>query len=241
MVILAVIPARGGSKGLSGKNLRHLGGLPLIVHTIRAAQESSRLHDFLVSTDDASIAQVAREAGASVPFLRPAALATDEMALWPAIRHAVECWESAQGKVAGGVVVLQPTSPLRRACDIDRCITRFLETDAEICVSVVRTHDSPYFNIVEPNPDFPPFVRPCLPAMIEGTRRQDRPVVYALNGAVYVVQRSVLTRIENQFRFKRLAVYEMPRIRSIDIDDEEDLNLAEMLLTNRCGHLSNDA
>ena len=77
--------------------------------------------------------------------------------------------------------------------------------------------------------------------MIEGTRRQDRPVVYALNGAVYVVQRSVLARIENQFRFKRLAVYEMPRIRSIDIDDEEDLNLAEMLLTNRCGHLSNDA
>ena len=77
--------------------------------------------------------------------------------------------------------------------------------------------------------------------MVEGTRRQERPVVYALNGAVYVVQRSVLAKIENQFRFKRLAVYEMPRARSIDIDDEEDLNLAELLLANRRCHQSNDA
>jgi len=172
--------------------------------------------------------------------LRPAALATDETALWPAIRHAVEYWESEHGRPADAVVVLQPTSPLREACDIDRCIARLLETDAEICVSVVKTHDSPYFNIVEPNPDLPPFVRPCLPAMVEGTRRQERPVVYALNGAVYVMQRSVLAKIENQFRFKRLAIYEMPRSRSIDIDDEEDLNLAELLLAHHRSPHSTD-
>jgi CMP-N-acetylneuraminic acid synthetase len=93
---------------------------------------------------------------------------------------------------------------------------------------------------VEPNPDLPPFVRPCLPAMVEGTRRQERPVVYALNGAVYVMQRSVLAKIENQFRFQRLAIYEMPRGRSIDIDDEEDLNLAELLLANSRSRPSTD-
>ena len=195
-MILGIIPARGGSKGLPGKKLRALGGVPLIAHTIRAAQGSRRLDDSLVSTDDPAIAEAAREAGARV--------------------------ETA--------VLLQPTSPLRTAEDIDACITRLVDDGADMCVSVVRPHDSPYFNMVEIAKETAPFARACSPLMREAVRRQDAPAVYALNGAVYAVRRAVLETLENQFRLDRLAVSEMPRHRSVDIDTAEDLELAEWLL-----------
>jgi CMP-N,N'-diacetyllegionaminic acid synthase len=230
-VILGVVPARGGSKGLVGKNLRPLGGIPLVVHTIQAAQKSALLSDFVVSTDDPAIAEVARAAGAKVPFLRPAELASDQIAIWPAVRHAVEHWEAAAGGVAvEAVVLLQPTSPLRAAEDIDTCIERFREHAADICVTVVAPHDSPYFNMVEITKDATPFARPCSPIMREHARRQDAPAVYALNGAVYVVRRAALATLENQFLLPRYAVSEMPRRRSVDIDSLEDLELAEWLL-----------
>jgi CMP-N-acetylneuraminic acid synthetase len=229
-MVLGVIPARGGSKGLPGKNLRYLGGVPLIVHTIRAAQESRLLTDYLVSTDDPTIAEVAKTAGAKVPFIRPAELASDEMSVWPAIRHAVEHWERHELHSVEAVAVLQPTSPLRTGGDIDACISRFREIDAEICATVVATHDSPYFNMVEVPPGSAPFIRPCSPLMHSSSRRQDAPQVYALNGAVYVVRRSILTTLDNQFQVDRFAIFEMPRDRSVDIDTEDDLELAEWLL-----------
>jgi CMP-N,N'-diacetyllegionaminic acid synthase len=230
-VILGVVPARGGSKGLVGKNLRPLGGLPLVVHTIHAAQKSALLSDFVVSTDDPEIAAIARGAGARVPFLRPAELATDAIAVWPAVRHAVEQWEAATpGSALEAVVLLQPTSPLRNAEDIDNCITRFREHAADICVTVVAPHDNPYFNMVEITADSAPFARPCSPIMRAHARRQDAPTVYALNGAAYVVARSALATLENQFHLTRYAVCEMPRHRSVDIDSLEDLELAEWLL-----------
>lgn len=230
-MILGVIPARGGSKGLPGKNLRPLAGLPLIVHTIRAARESVYLSDFLVSTDDAAIAEAARGAGAKVPFLRPAELAGDEIAVWPAVRHAVEYWERMEGQSPEAVVLLQPTSPLRTGADVDACIARFRELEADICATTVRAHDSPYFNLVEETAESAPFVRPCSPLMLRHERRQETPTVYALNGAVYVVRRAALTTLENLFGLERLAIYEMPRNRSVDIDSAEDLELGEWLLT----------
>lgn len=230
-MILGIVPARGGSKGLAGKNLRPLGGLPLVVHTIQAARASALLSDVVVSTDDPAIAEVARGAGAKVPFLRPADLATDTIAVWPAVRHAVEHWEAATpGVELEAVVLLQPTSPLRSAEDIDTCIARFREHEAEICVTVVVPHDSPYFNMVQITTDTAPFARPCSPIMREHARRQDAPSVYALNGAVYVVARPALAALENQFQLTRYAVSEMPRRRSVDIDSLEDLELAEWLL-----------
>ena len=230
-MILGVIPARGGSKGLPGKNLRELGGVPLIVHTIRAARGSALLSDFIVSTDDPAIAEVARAHGAGVPFLRPADLATAEVPVWPAVRHAAEQWERQAARRAEAVVMLQPTSPLRTAQDIDACIERFMELKAKMCVSVFIPRDSPYFNMVEMDADSAPFVRPCSPRMLNTSRRQEAPRVYALNGAVYVIERAALDHLENQFRLERLAICEMPWERSVDIDSLEDFALAEWLLS----------
>jgi N-acylneuraminate cytidylyltransferase len=227
---LGVIAARGGSKGFPGKNLRRLAGLPLIAHTIRAAQRSRLLDAFLVTTDDPAIAEEARAAGASVPFMRPPELATDDIPIWPAVLHATEQWEKAAGRAADAVVLLQPTSPLRTAEDIDGCIARFWDSEADICSSVVATHDSPYFNMVEPAPGEPGLVRPCTPVMADRSRRQEAPSVYAVNGAVYVIRRAVLQDLQNQFRVGRYVAYEMPRARSVDIDGPEDLELAEWLL-----------
>ena len=226
---LGVIAARGGSKGFPRKNLRLLDGRPLIEHTIMAARRSHCLDDFLVSTDDPAIADAARAAGAKVPFMRPPELATDEVSIWPTLRHAAEQWERASGSVADAVVLLQPTSPLRLPEDIDGCVARFWELQANICVTVVRAHDSPYFNLVEPVPGSA-FFHACSPLMLDHSRRQEVPPVYALNGAVYVVRRSVLPELENQFRVEHFAVYEMPRVRSLDIDGPEDLELAEWVL-----------
>jgi CMP-N-acetylneuraminic acid synthetase len=223
--IVGVIPARGGSKGLPGKNVRMVGGVPLIVHAIRAARAATRLHDVVVTTDDPGIAEIARAAGVDVPELRPAALAGDEISVWPAIRHAVAGWESRAGMPADPVVILQPTSPLRTGADIDACIELWTQRRADICASAVRAHDSPYFNLVEPAGDSR-FVRPCLPS-IRSLNRQDTPPVYALNGAVYVVRRSILESLENQFAIERFAIYEMPRHRSVDIDSAEDLEFAQ--------------
>lgn len=227
---LGVIPARGGSKGCPGKNLRLLGGIPLIVHTIRAAQQARGLEAFVVSTDDEAIAETARKAGASVPFLRPAELATDQISVWPAVLHATKHWENQSGQSVDVVVLLQPTSPLRTAMDIDACLEKFSASEADICVSVVAPHDSPYFNMVEPVPTSPEFVQPCSPAMRMRIRRQESPPVYALNGAVYVVRRRFLQGLTNQFELERIAFHEMPRARSVDIDTIEDLELAEWWL-----------
>ena len=225
---LGVIPARGGSKGLPGKNLRLLGGIPLIVHTIRAAQRARGIEAFVVSTDDEAIAETAKHAGALVPFLRPAELATDQISVWPALLHATKHWENQTGQSVDAVVLLQPTSPLRTARDIDACLEKFWASAANICVSVVTPHDSPYFNMVEPVPTSPEFVQPCTSAM--RFRRQESPPVYALNGAVYVLRRRFLQGLNNQFELEPMAIHEMPRTRSVDIDTIEDLELAEWWL-----------
>lgn len=230
--MLGVIPARGGSQGIPGKNLRLLGGQPLIVHTIEAARESRLLGDFLVSTDDPAIADVARQAGASVPFMRPPELATAEVSAWRAASHAADEWERLTGKTVENLVLLQPTSPLRRREDIDGCIARFHDTGADICSTVTASHHSPYFNMVEPCPESPQFVRPCSALMLDHAARQTAPPVYALNGAVYVARRAVLPGLRNQFEVARYAVYVMSRLRSVDIDDLEDFTLAELILAH---------
>ncbi len=238
-MILGVITARGGSKDLPGKNLCLLGGVPLIVHTIQAARGSRFLGDFLVSTDDPEIAEVARVAGASVPFLRPAELATDEISLWPVVRHAVEHWEQTDGRPVRTVALLQPTSPLRTGEDIDGCILRFNDLDADICATAVATYDNPYFKMVEVTPGSPDFIRPCSPLMLKSSRRQEVPQVYALNGAVYIIRRSVLATLENQFQVDRFAIFEMPRGRSVDIDTEDDLELAEWIIARGAKNATN--
>lgn len=232
--VLGVIPARGGSKGLPRKNIRSLRGLPLIAYTIRAAQESRLLTALVVSTDDAAIARAAREHGAEVPFKRPAAFATDKSSIWPAVLHACEFVEARRGRRFDAVALLQPTSPLRTGADIDGCIAKLWSAGADICVSVTPAVDSPYKTLVEPAGKGP-FMRPCSPIMKRLARRQDAPKVYRTNGGVYVVRRESLRTLKSQFELRRFAAYEMPMSRSIDVDTQEDLDLAAWWLERSNG------
>jgi N-acylneuraminate cytidylyltransferase len=221
---IATICARGGSKGLPGKNIRAFAGRPLIVHTILQALRCEHIAGVYVSTDDPAIADIARGAGAQVPYLRPAELATDAAPKLPVIEHLVRYLE-AEGASIARIVDLQPTSPLRRSSDIEAALA--VQPEAELVVSVTAAHDNPYFNLVEAQPDGS--VR--LSKGNGSGRRQDVPAVYALNGSIYVWQRAALAKAAEQGLWSvRCVPYEMPRWKSVDIDDLEDFEYAEWLL-----------
>ncbi|WP_374669156.1 cytidylyltransferase domain-containing protein [Ramlibacter sp.] len=217
---LATICARGGSKGLPGKNIRDFAGRPLIAHTIAQALACPALDAVMVSTDDPAIAEVARAAGAQVPVLRPAHLATDEAGKLPVIEHLVAHLES-QGQTVATVVDLQPTSPLREPSDIAAALA--LSARAGLVLSVCEARDNPYFNLVEQGADG--IVR--LSKSAGFARRQDAPAVYALNGSIYVWRRDALAQAARAGLWSVPAVpYVMPRWKSADIDDLEDFEYA---------------
>jgi CMP-N,N'-diacetyllegionaminic acid synthase len=221
---IATICARGGSKGLPGKNIRAFAGRPLIVHTILQALRCEHIAGVYVSTDDQAIADIAQGAGAQVPYLRPAELATDAAPKLPVIDHLVRYLE-AEGASIARIVDLQPTSPLRRSADIEAALS--LQPEAELVVSVTAAHDNPYFKLVEAQADGT--VR--LSKGDGSGRRQDVPAVYALNGSIYVWQRAALAKAAAKGLWSVQAVpYEMPRWKSVDIDDLEDFEYAEWLL-----------
>jgi CMP-N,N'-diacetyllegionaminic acid synthase len=225
---IATICARGGSKGLPGKNLRELQGLPLIVHSIRQALACAAVSGVYVSTDDPAIADVARAAGAQVPFLRPAELATDQAPKLPALEHLV-VWVASQGVKVDTVVDLQPTSPLREPQDIAAALAA--DPGAGLVVSVCEARDNPYFNLVERASDG----RVSLSKGLGSGRRQDVPDVFALNGSIYVWQRDALQLAARQglWSVPRIGLYVMPRARSVDIDDLDDFEYAQWLLSRR--------
>ena len=224
---IATICARGGSKGLPGKNIRPFAGRPLIAHTIAHALACEQIDAVYVSTDDARIAAAARAAGATVPYLRPAELATDEVGKVPVIEHLVAHLESTGERIAR-VVDLQPTSPLRVSADIAAALA--MRPDADLVVSVCEAADNPYFNLVEPGADG----WMHLSKGHGGVRRQDVPPVYALNGSIYVWQREALARAAVQGMWSvKIATSLMPRGRSVDIDTLEDFEYAEWLYGRR--------
>jgi|LauGreDrversion4_2_1035121.scaffolds.fasta_scaffold130488_3 CMP-N,N'-diacetyllegionaminic acid synthase len=227
--VIATVCARGGSKGLPGKNLRDFAGQPLIVRTIAQALACPGLDAVYVSTDDEAIAQVAREAGARVPYLRPAELATDEAGKLPVIEHLVRHLES-QGLEIATIVDLQPTSPLREAADIASALA--LRDQAPLVVSVSEARDNPYFNLVEQQPGG----RVGLSKGQGLARRQDTPAVYALNGAIYVWQRAALSQAAVHGLWSvPIAPYVMPGWKSVDIDDLEDFDYALWLHQRHAG------
>lgn len=220
---IATICARGGSKGLPGKNLRLFAGKPLIVHTIEQALSCTQLDGVFVSTDDAAIADISRAAGATVPFVRPAELATDAAAKLPVIDHLVRHLEQNGQRIAR-IVDLQPTSPLRESKDIMNALNASLEMP--LTVSVRKAQDNPYFNMVERSADG----RMELCKGPAGTRRQDSPVVYAINGSIYIWQRAALARAAVEGLWSvALGIYVMPHWKSADIDDLDDFDYAEWL------------
>ncbi len=224
--LLGLIPARGGSKRLPRKNLRLLGGRPLIAWTIEAALESGCLDRVIVSTDDPEIAAVACDAGAEVPFLRPAELADDRTPSLEVLLHALRTL-AAEGDRYDYLVELQPTSPLRHATDIRAAVSLLKERRADAVVSVCPTEHPPeWSNTLPPDGALRDFFRPG----VRGTRSQDLPTSYRLNGAIAIFDCRRLLKTESTDMDDNGFAYVMPPERSIDIDTALDLHIAQALL-----------
>jgi len=221
--ILATISARGGSKGVPGKNIRDLGGCPLIGWTIREARRSAFIDRIIVSSDDEGILAVARAHGAETPFVRPPELARDDTPGVDPVLHAVE---ALKPEVYDYVVLLQPTSPLRTVEDIDGCIARCLDNAWPCLISVTEPEKSPYYMF---RMDDDQRMEPVIKQEQYYTRRQDLPRIYAPNGAVYVAECDWLARTRS-YLTPQTRGYEMPRSRSHDIDDLMDFEICELLL-----------
>ena len=227
-LILGVIPARGGSKGIPRKNLYPIAGKPLIAYTIEAALASEMLTDTIVSTDDEEIARVSREFGAEVPFMRPPELATDSAQAVPTIQHAVREMEKLRDVTFDVVVMLQPTTPLRTAGDIDACLRKLLETDADSVISVVDVgghHPMRMKKIVDD------VLVDYDTEAIENMPRQDLPPVYLRAGSVYATRRDVLME-QNSFKGSISRPYIIPPNRAVNIDTMEDMIIAEWRIQN---------
>jgi CMP-N,N'-diacetyllegionaminic acid synthase len=230
--ILGVITARGGSKGLPGKNLRPLAGKPLIAHTIDTARASNAFDRVILSTDDEAIAAAARSRGCDVPFMRPSDLARDETPHLPVLQHAVQWLADHDRYSPDAVMILQPTSPLRRAQDICQSIA-LLETsgaDSVVSVSEVPAHYNPMRTLrIDANGLASLFVS-GEPVRRRINRRQDMPDAWTMNGAIYLFRTSVLHAEEPSLYGDRTAAYVMPAVYGISIDSLDDWTQAELAL-----------
>jgi len=229
--ILAIIPARGGSKGVPRKNIRLVAGKPLIAYTIEAAQAiRCRLHRLIVSTDDDDVAEVARRYGAEVPFMRPSELSGDRVPMIPVLQHAVQTVEAMDNIHLDWVLLLQPTAPFRTPEDIEAALELAAPGGCDSVISVVQVFAvHPILMKRIENDRLLPF---CLEEK-EGTRRQDyQPPAYMRNGAIYLTRRDVLME-QNSIWGGVIRPYIMPEERSVSIDSEMDMKLAELMLAER--------
>lgn len=227
--ILAVIPARGGSKGIRRKNLVPVGGKPLIQWTIDTALECSYLDCVCVSSDDPEIISASRQAGADVPFTRPAVLATDTADTAGVVRHALDWYSSSRGTEYDYVALLQPTSPFRAVSDIAGTVLLALEQNADVAMSVTESHENPY---LMRKMDSGGMLMPFMETDVKHPRRQDLPSAYFINGAVYVAGSQYLQQNDTFYPPRPLG-YVMPAERSLQIDGEWDLKLARLIAEDR--------
>jgi len=224
--ILALIPARGGSKGIPGKNVVDLHGKPLIAYTIQQALKVREFGRVLVSTESDEIKQVAEEWGAEIPFLRPSHLAADNSRTVDVVIDVLNTLEEQFGEQYDAVCLLQPTSPLRSADDIQACLDTWKKRGRDSVVSLVKVEEPhPYkMKRIEDG-----HVQPFIPGTNSSVPRQELPVAYELNGAVYISHRDTLVG-EGSFFSEHTIPYVMPAERSVNINDKLDLLLAESLL-----------
>ncbi len=234
MRVLGVITARGGSKGIPGKNLKLLGGRPLLDYTVEAANDTP-LDRLIISTDDRRIADAAKALGCEVPFIRPAELARDETPHLPVLQHAVQWMRDQAGYVADVVVTLQPTSPLRSAADIAAAL-RMLElsgADSVVSVNEVSPHAHPMRMLRVDEQGMAVLFATGEPVRKRINRRQDLPKAWVMNGAVYACRTELLFAAEPGMYGDRVVAYPMPPERSISIDTLEDWAEAERALAQR--------
>lgn len=226
MRYLAVIPARGGSKGVPKKNIKILGGKPMIVHTIEAAQQAFSNIDICVSTDSLEIKSVAESTGVIVPFLRPDRLASDTAGTHEVLLHAISYYEG-MGIIYDAIVLLQATSPFRNAKHIEEALDLYSD-DLDMVVSVTKTKTNPYYVLFEENIDG------YLEISKKGkfVRRQDCPDVWEYNGAIYILNVKSLKKAKAA-DFVKVKKYVMDERTSLDIDTLLDFKLAEYLMERK--------
>ena len=230
MKAVAFIFVRGGSKGLPGKNIRPLGGKPLIAWSIEHALAVKRIERIIVSTDSEEIAKVARAHGAEVPFMRPVELAGDKNPEWLAWRHALTFLLETNGSLPDAMVSVPTTAPLRLPVDIENCLDQYEKGDADMVITVTDAHRSPYFNMVKANADGT--VGLVIPPQSAIVRRQDAPVVYDMATVCYVANPKFVMTHNATFDGRVKAVH-VPTERAIDLDTLLDFQIAESLLNIR--------
>lgn len=238
MKVLGIITARGGSKGIPGKNLKDLGGRPLLAYTVDAARDSGVLDRVILSTEDSAIADAGRSLGCEVPFTRPAELSKDETPHLPVIQHAAQWMRDHAGYQPDAVMILQPTSPLRSADDIAATV-RLLESsgaDSVVSVTEVSAHAHPMRMLRVDERGQATLFATGEPVRRRINRRQDLPQAWVMNGAIYACLTRLLFDAEPSLYGDRVVAYAMPAERSVSIDDFEDWSAAERALARRASH-----
>ena len=230
MKATAFIFARGGSKGVPQKNIRVLGGKPLIAWSIEHALAVKRIDRVIVSTDSEEIAAAAREYGAQVPFIRPAELACDDSPEWLAWRHALNFLLESDGALPEAMVSVPATAPLRLPRDIENCLDEYEKGGADMVITVTDAHRSPYFNMVKTHCDGT--VGLVIPPQSAIARRQDVPTVYDMATVAYVARPEFVVGHNGVFEGRVRAVH-VPPERALDIDTLLDFQVAECLLNFR--------
>lgn len=224
---VAFIFARGGSKGLPGKNIRIFAGKPLIAWAIEHAHAAQGIRRVIVSTDSDEIAEVAIRYGAEVPFMRPSHLAKDDSPEWLSWRHALEFIRNDEGSLPDAMVSIPVTAPLRQSGDIERCLELFSKGYSDVVITITEADRSPYFNMVTENSDGS--MRLVISPKSEIVRRQDVPVVYDITTVAYVVKPEFVFSSDAIFKGRVHAIH-IPKERAIDIDTLLDFRIAESLL-----------
>jgi N-acylneuraminate cytidylyltransferase len=227
---VACIFARAGSKGVPNKNIQTFNGKPLISWTVELALEVKQIHEVFVSTDSEEIAEIARMAGASIPFIRPSELATDTSPEWHSWQHFIKFLADKDGRLPEIFLSLPATSPLRSTIDIENCLNEFKKGRADFVVGITHSERSPYFNMVKKGEDNQ--VDLVIQQVDKYSRRQDTPEVFDLTTVCYVGKPSTILTKNSIFEGK-VAGVEIPRERAIDIDTELDFQIAEFLFKSK--------
>lgn len=229
--VIAIIPARGGSKGLPGKNIKELCGKPLIAWSIEAGLASQYIDEVMVTTDSEEIAHIARDFGANVPFIRPAELASDTATTFDTVKHVIDYYQNEENMSFDYVVLLEPTSPLRDSHDIDESIERLVSTrNALAIVGICKTESqNPAFLVTKDSSDY---LVGYENKHMEVVRRQDIKDVFFFEGSVYVSQVDALLD-KKTFYHDHTIGYEFPKWKSLEIDDIDDFIMVQALLDYR--------
>ena len=229
MKYIVLICARGGSKGLPGKNIEPLNGTPLIGWSINIAKKIDRISRIIVSTDSEDIARVALEYGAEVPFMRPKELAQDDSPEWLVWRHAIKYMESNTGENVDAIIVLPATAPLRSVDDVNSCIDLYENEEVDSIITVSVASRNPYFNMIVNDENG--YASLAISPESQTIRRQNAPEVYDMTTVAYVVNSDFVKRFNGIFDGRTKSVL-IPRERAIDIDDLTDFKVAECLVQN---------